>query len=311
MGVIMKVSIIGVGSVGSAVATALMKSGLVSEIVLFDIDGARVRAAALDLTHASVFGFDIKIIPARNYRQLRGSDIVIIAAGANQKNEQSRSDLLNENQLVITDVMTKLVKQIDNKNTKVIMVTNPLDVMVMLSKKISKMPAGNIIGTGTMLDTARFKIALSNYLGVSHNSINASVFGEHGDSAVLNWSAVTIGNIPLVDFCKQNKTPLSAKVIKEITNYVHGAACEIICGRCATWDGIAAAVAELVRVIINNEQKLLTVSSADEKGFAMSLPRIVGARGIIKTVKPSLNAAEKSALQKSGGIIKKNFKQVK
>lgn len=310
-GVVMKISIIGVGSVGGAVALSVYKLGLVHDLVLFDIDYARANAAADDLSHASVFGPDIKISVAKNYKNMESSEIVIIAAGGNQKIGQSRTDLSQANAKVMTEVMTKLLPHIDKKKTKIIIVTNPLDVMVMVAQSISKMRPENIIGTGTMLDTARFKFILSRYFGVSAHSVNACVLGEHGDTSVLNWSSVSIGNISLDDFCRGIKKSMTATDKKKIEESVRGAAAEIIRGRGATWDGIGEVVADLVKCILNDEQRILPVSVCDKTGFAMSLPRIVGASGVIATLNPSLVGDEKSALQKSAAIIKKNFLSVK
>ncbi|MFQ6745043.1 MAG: lactate/malate family dehydrogenase, partial [Alphaproteobacteria bacterium] len=149
----MKISIIGIGSVGSAVATAVSNTGLAHEIVLFDRDGIRARAAAEDLGHAAAFSYDIKITAVNTYRAIRGSDIVIIAAGANQKPGQTRTDLLNANAAVISDIIPRVMANIDPKIVKLIIVTNPLDVMVMLAQQLSKLPANRVIGTGTMLDS--------------------------------------------------------------------------------------------------------------------------------------------------------------
>ena len=151
----MKIAIIGVGSVGSAVATAVKSTGLAHEIVLFDRDGIRARAAAEDLGHASAFSYDIKITAVSNYRAIRGSDIVIVAAGANQKPGETRMDLLHKNAAVIQDIIPRVMDNVDPKNVKIIIVTNPLDVMVMLAQKLSRLPASRVIGTGTMLDSAR------------------------------------------------------------------------------------------------------------------------------------------------------------
>lgn len=310
----MKVSIIGIGSVGSAVATAVQNTGLVHEMVLFDRDGVRARAAAEDLGHASAFSFDIKITAVNNYRGIKGSDIVIIAAGANQKPGQTRMDLVNANANVIRDIVPKVMENVANKNVKLIVVTNPLDVMVMLATQISGLPVAQVIGTGTMLDSARFKIILSRQLGVSHQSINSYVLGEHGDSSVLNWSAVTIGNIPLDDFCKQARISLPAATRKTIEYRVRNAAYEIIQGRGATWDGIGAVVADLMRCIINDEKRIMTVSIVGKlgrKSIAISLPRVVGQDGVTLSLMPKMNVSESKGLITSGEIIQKNFNAIK
>ncbi|MCR5193933.1 MAG: L-lactate dehydrogenase [Alphaproteobacteria bacterium] len=306
----MKVAIIGVGSVGSAVATAVKNTGLVHEMVLFDRDAVRARAAAEDLGHAATFGFDVKISAVNNYRGIRGTDVVIIAAGANQKPGETRTDLLQKNADVIRDIVPRVMDNVDAKNVVIILVTNPLDVMVMLAQSISKLPPERVIGTGTMLDSARLRTILSRQLSVSPQSINSYVLGEHGDTSVVNWSSVTVGGVALDDFCKQTKISLPKTTRNTIEHRVHNAAYEIIRGRGATWDGIGAAVADLLRCIINDEDRILTVSTVSGIGknvLAMSLPRVVGARGVTATLVPKMSRAESLALRQSGKTIQKNF----
>ncbi|MCQ2571704.1 MAG: L-lactate dehydrogenase [Alphaproteobacteria bacterium] len=306
----MKIAIIGVGSVGSAVATAVKNTGLAHEIVLYDRDGIRARAAAEDLGHASAFSYDIKITAVSNYRAIRGSDIVIVAAGANQKPGETRMDLLHKNTAVIQDIIPRVIDNVDPKNVKIIIVTNPLDVMVMLAQKLSKLPASRVIGTGTMLDSARFKIILSHQLGISTRSITSYVLGEHGDSSVVNWSSVSIGGIALDDFCKQSKISLPQTTRRTIEHRVKNAAYEIIQGRGATWDGIGGAVADLLHAIINDERRILTTSIVDGIGknaVAMSLPRVVGERGVLMNLRSKMSAEESANLRKSGKIIRRNF----
>lgn len=306
----MKISIIGIGSVGSAVATAVANTGLAHEIVLFDRDGIRARAAAEDLGHAAAFSYDIKITAVNTYRAIRGSEIVIIAAGANQKPGQTRTDLLYANAAVISDIVPRVMANVDAKNVKLIIVTNPLDVMVMLTQKISKLPATRVIGTGTMLDSARLRTILSRQLSVSTQSINAYVLGEHGDSSMIVWSSTCVGGIDLNSFCRQTKISLPQTTRKTIEHRVHNAAYEIIQGRGATWDGIAGAVADLVRCITNDEHRILTVSTVDgpgDKVLSMSLPRIVGRGGVVATLTPKMDSTESAALRRSARIIRKNF----
>ncbi len=310
----MKISIIGIGSVGAAVATAVKNTGLAHEIVLFDRDGVRARAAAEDLGHASAFSYDVKITAVNNYRAIRGSEIVIIAAGANQKVGETRTDLLHANVAVISDIVPRVMANVDAKNVKLIIVTNPLDVMVMVAQNLSKLPASRVIGTGTMLDSARLRAILSRQLSVSTQSINAYVLGEHGDSSMINWSSASIGAVPLNDFCRQTKISLPASTRRTIEHRVHNAAYEIIRGRGATWDGIAAAVADLVRCIVNDERRILTVSTVSgigNKALAMSLPRIVGASGVVATLNPKMDTTETAALRRSGKIIRANFDAIK
>jgi L-lactate dehydrogenase len=309
----MKIAIIGLGSVGSAVATAVVNTGLAHEVVLFDRDGVRARAAAEDLGHAATFSYDVKISAVSNYRGIRGCEMVIIAAGANQKPGQTRTDLLRANADVISDIVPRVMANVDAKTVKLIIVTNPLDVMVMLAQKLSKLPASRVIGTGTMLDSARLRTILARQLSVSPQSINAYVLGEHGDSSMINWSSACIGGVDLNSFCKQTKNSLTQTTRNTIEHRVHNAAYEIIRGRGATWDGIAGAVADLVRCIANDENRILTVSTVDgvgNKSLAMSLPRIVGRGGVIATLIPKMLAPESAALRKSGKIIRKNFDSI-
>ena len=306
----MKIAIIGVGSVGSAVATAVKNTGLVHEIVLFDRDGVRARAAAEDLGHAATFGFDVKITAVSNYRGIRGSDIVIISAGANQKPGQTRTDLLQNNADVIRDIVPRVMANVDSKKVVLILVTNPLDVMVMLAQKLSGLPPARVIGTGTMLDSARLRTILSRQLSVSPQSIQSYVLGEHGDSSVVNWTGVTIGGVALDDFCRQSKISLPQTTRNTIEHRVHNAAYEIIRGRGATWDGIGAAAADLLRCIINDEHRILTtsvVSGVGKNVLAYSMPRVIGASGCVLSLIPKMSPAEQTALRKSGRIIQKNF----
>ncbi len=309
----MKIAIIGLGSVGSAVATAVARTGAAHEMVLFDRDGVRARAAAEDLGHAAAFSFDIKITAASNYRAIRGSDVVIIAAGANQKPGETRTDLLNANVAVMSDIIPRVMANVDARRVRIIIVTNPLDVMVMLAQKLSKLPAARVIGTGTMLDSARLRTILSRSLGVSTQSLNTYVLGEHGDSSVINWASASVGAVALDDFCRQTKNPLPVATRRTIEHRVRNAAYEIIRGRGATWDGIGAAVSDLLLCIARDERRILTVSTVDGTGrsaVAMSRPRVVGAGGVMATLSPKLSPAESVALRRSGQIIRKNYDSI-
>ena len=180
----------------------------------------------------------------------------------------------------------------------------------MLAQKLSKLPANRVIGTGTMLDSARLKIILSRYFNVSTRSISSYVLGEHGDSSVVNWSSVSIGGIALDDFCKQTKNQLPQTTRNTIEHRVKNAAYEIIQGRGATWDGIGGAVADLLYAIVNDERRILTTSIIDGIGksaVAMSMPRIVGRDGVSMNLRTKMSANESNALRKSARIIRKNF----
>jgi L-lactate dehydrogenase len=309
----MKIGIIGLGSVGGAVASAINASGIVREIILIDRDPLRTKGAELDLGHASVFFHDT-YVHGGDYKDLKDADIVIIAAGKNQLPGQTRTDLLKANTEVIADIVPKIMRYADKKKVVIIVVTNPLDVMTMVAQKISGLPAERVIGTGTMLDSARFRTVLSHRLDVATIDLNAFVLGEHGDSSVVNWSGATVSNLPIDDFCKQMKKPISTKEKKEINVMVRNAAYEIIRGRGATWDGISASVARLVRAIANDERSIMSVSITAEgylkNPVAFSVPSIIGKQGVIVRLMPLMNAAESAALKKSAETIRSNYDKV-
>jgi L-lactate dehydrogenase len=293
----MKIGIIGVGSVGGAIASRMVTENPARELVLIDKDAPRVKSAAADLTHAAAFGSGMKITVGK-YGDLADANIAIIAAGANQKIGQSRTELVESNAAVMLDVVPKIMTAADKKKIILIVVSNPLDPMVMAVRKISGLPAGRVIGTGTMLDTARLRSELSRQFDVSPAAVGAYVLGEHGDTSIINWSGANIGGAPM--------PPMTDKKKKEIEGRVRGAAMEIIKGRGATWDGIAAATADLARCVINDERRVLPVSVADGKA-AYSMPRVVGANGARETIAPAMDAAESAALRASIDAIRKTY----
>jgi len=296
----MKIGIIGVGSVGGAIASRIVAEESASELVLFDTDKKRLRSAVLDLDHAAAFGGGVEI--STGYPAMKGADMVIISAGANQRIGESRSELVLKNAEVMRDVVPKIMAHADKKKIILIVVSNPLDSIVMTAQKISGLAPGRVIGTGTMLDSARFRAELSRRFKVSPKSVSSYVLGEHGDSAVLNWTSANIGGLPIQGVTAKEKT--------EIEGRVRGAAMEIIQGRGATWDGIAAATCALVRAIDNDERRILPVSII-EKGVAYSLPRIVGREGVAATLPPVISADEKKALATSIKTIQKTYKAIK
>jgi len=295
-----KIGIIGVGSVGGAVASRLLACETANEIVLIDADAARTKAAALDLTHAAAFGHNAKII-AGNYADLRDADIVIISAGQNQKPMQTRTELVENNAAVMLDIVPKIMRSVNKNKIIIVVVSNPLDSIVMAVKNISGLPAERVIGTGTMLDSARFRSALAEHFGVSPESVDAYVLGEHGDSSLVSFDSALLGGMEI--------PKLPAKKKREIADYVRGAAYEIIQGRGATWDGIGGAAAVLCRAILNDENLILPVSIMREK-TAYSIPRIVGRTGVVRDLVPNLAKAEQAELNASISAIAKTYQIV-
>ena len=306
----MKLAIIGAGQVGAASAYACLLQGLASEMIILDINKAYATAQAKDLLHAAPFSEPAHIIGTDNYADISGAEIIVIAAGVAQKDGETRIDLLKRNAAILESIVPQIL---DNTNNPIILVaTNPVDVITSLTANIAhkthKLDRNRVIGTGTMLDTARFRALIAEHAGVSSHSVHAHVLGEHGDSEVLHWSGSQISNMPLENFAVQTSAPLTKEVKEHIDYNVRNAAYEIIHGKGATWFGIGAAVARMVEVISNNEKAALTCSAVTEeivgiKNACVSIPRIIGAQGVIQNIDPLLTNEEEELLKISAQKI--------
>ena len=301
----MKVSVVGTGMVGSAAAYAMALLGEASEIVLVDANEALARAQAQDIAHAVPFAGSVRVTWGRA-EAMAGSDIVIIAAGVNQKPGESRLDLLERNADVFRSVIGDVMRVAPH--AILLVATNPVDLMTYAAWKISGLSANRVIGSGTILDTARFRSLLGDHLAISPSSIHAYVLGEHGDSEVPVWSSAMAGSVPILSFAAQTGRPLEAADRTRIGEAVRRAAYTIIAGKGSTWYGIGAGLARIVRAIAKDERSVLSVSqvTAEVEGIAevpLSLPRIVGEDGIIGDLMPELDDAERAALRASAELI--------
>ncbi|MBU4530525.1 MAG: L-lactate dehydrogenase [Hoeflea sp.] len=301
----MKIGIVGTGMVGSAAAYAMALLGVGTEIVLVDANPALALAQAQDIAHATPFAKTVTI-QAGGYVDLKDAAVVIIAAGVSQKPGESRLALLERNVEVFRSVIGGVMQAAPD--TILLIATNPLDVMTYVAQRISGLPPERVIGSGTILDTARLRSLLGDHLGIAPTSVHAYVLGEHGDSEVPVWSSAMAGSVPIVSFAEQIGRPLDQAARTSIADQVRGAAYTIIEGKGATWYGIGAGLARIVRAIIGDERAVLSVSqvSADIEGVkdvALSLPRIVGRRGVIATLMPDLDAEERAALKRSAEVI--------
>ncbi len=310
----MKIAVVGSGQVGATSAYACIMRGVGTEIVLVDKDEKYAQAQAEDILHATPFASPAPVY-AGSYESLHGTSIVMIAAGVSQKPGESRLDLLKRN----AEVFEEIIPQILNAAPDAILLiaTNPVDIMTHLAADIAArthgLSAARVIGSGTILDTARFRALLGQHLGISSHSINAYVLGEHGDSEVLHWSGTSIGNLALNDFAAQVGAPITYNVQQKIDDAVRNAAYRIIQGKSATWFGIGAGMARIAEAIQNDENAVLTCSVLtpeimNVKNVTLSLPQIIARCGVKKTIYPDLNQEEKSALGKSAGIIKEATK---
>lgn len=312
----MKIGVVGCGFVGSASAYACLMQGVGREIILVDHFEKLAKAQAQDIMHAAPFSHPIKI-KAGSYEDLAGSSVVMIAAGVNQKPGETRLDLLKRNADIFATIIPEILKYAGE--AVLVVATNPVDIMTQITidiaHKTHNYPAERIIGSGTILDTARFRALLGQHLNVSSHSVHANVLGEHGDSEVLHWSGARIGTISLEDFAAQSKALVTESIKKQIDHAVRHAAYSIIEGKGATWYGIGAGMAKIARAIIDDEHAMITCSSSlhayeDLPQTAFSLPRIICANGIEDTLHPHLSTEETADLRQSAEILKSSYDEI-
>jgi L-lactate dehydrogenase len=305
----MKIGIVGTGFVGATAAYALVMRGVGREIVLVDANQARAAAEADDIAHAVPFANALEVNDGE-YADLRGARVVILAAGVNQKPGETRLQLLERNAAIFGDIVPKVLEHAPD--ARLVVATNPVDVMTHLAARFAAargVPFTRVIGSGTTLDTARFRLLLARHVGVDPAHVHAYVLGEHGDSEVLTWSVATVANFPLDQFCRAHDIPLDESVRAGIDARVRRAAYHIISGKGATYYGIGSALARITQAILNDQRAILTVSTRHEKVYGvqdvtLSLPQLVGGDGILDTYMPPLHAQEQDALQNSARVIR-------
>lgn len=302
----MKIGIIGAGMVGSSVGFALAITGYVSEVVIIDRNEALAVAQAEDIAHAVPF-MSATRVRAGGYSDLDGAGIVILAAGASQKPGETRLELLGRN----TEVFRQIVGQVLSvvSNPILLVASNPVDAITFITQRLSGLPSQRVIGSGTILDTARFRSLIARHLNISPQSIHADVIGEHGDSEVLAWHSARASSVDLASFAEQIGAPLTEKVRAEIDDNVRNAAYKIIEGKGATYYGIGAGIARIVRAIARDEGAVLTVSLVTDhvagvEQVALSLPRVIGANGVAVDMLPDLSQSEHVALKRSAELLK-------
>lgn len=305
----MKIGIVGAGFVGATAAYALVMRGVGREVVLVDKNIPRAQAEADDIYHAVPFAHPLQV-SAGDYDKLKGCRVVVIAAGVAQRPNETRLELLARNAAIFSAVIPAILEQ--TPQAVLVVATNPVDVMTHLAAHYAAahgLPAERVIGSGTTLDTARFRALLGQHLGVDSQYVHGYVVGEHGDSEVLAWSSVRVGGMHLPDFCALQGITLDAAAKAEIDARVRRAAYHIIAGKGATYYGIGSAIARIVEVILNDERAVLTVCSrmpevAGVRDVTLALPHLVGGDGVLATLHLPLNAAEQAQLAASAGIIR-------
>ncbi|MDP4093318.1 MAG: L-lactate dehydrogenase [Bacillota bacterium] len=307
-----KIAVIGAGFVGSTTAYTLMMSGLVSEIVLIDRNSDKAEGEVMDLNHGMPFVRPVKIYSGA-MSDCSGADMVIITAGANQKPGETRMDLVNKNTAIFKDIIGELVKY--NRDCLLLIVTNPVDVLTYVALKLSGFPSSKVIGSGTVLDTARFRYLLGNHTGIDPRNVHAYIIGEHGDSEVPTWSLTNIAGIQMEEYCKACRGCRESISRNEIFDSVKNAAYQIISKKGATYYAVALAVRRIVESIVRDENSILTVSSLIQNQYGLndlclSLPTIVNSSGVDHILDVPLDDTEKSMLLKSGTMLKQVIDQL-
>lgn len=308
----MKVGIVGAGMVGSAAGYALALRGGASEVVLVDLNTDYARAQAEDISHAVPFAHPCQI-RAGGYSDLHGAGVVILSAGVAQKPGESRLQLLSRNAEVFGEVISQVRRAAPD--AILLVASNPVDIMTEVALHASGLPPDRVIGSGTILDTARFRSLLAGHLGVAAQSVHAYVLGEHGDSEVLAWSSARAGSQPVARFASQVDAPITDEVRARIDDGVRRAAYRIIEGKGATWYGIGAGLARIVQALRDDQRAVLTVSTVtpqvgEVRDVALSLPRVIGAKGIVATLMPDLTEEETRALEASAATLKETSAQL-
>ncbi len=303
---IRKCAIIGCGNVGATTAYSLVLDRTFSEIVLIDLNSKKAAGEAADLNHSLPFIAPMSIY-AGDYSDLSDASIIIITAGANQKPGQSRTDLVRENVRIFSSIVKNIIKY--NTEAILLVVTNPVDILTYVTWKQSGFPAERVIGSGTVLDTARLKYLAGQYLEVDNRNIHSFIIGEHGDSELAVWSCATISGIPLKDFCRSNCLNCGMEKLREMYNDVKNSAYDIIEAKGATYYAIAEAVRRIVDAIVHDEDSVLPVSSLinDHYGLhdvCLGVPSVVGSTGVKRILDLPLDDAEYKSLHESAGKIK-------
>ena len=298
----MKIGVVGCGFVGSSGAFAIALEGKANELILVDLNKDLAQAHAEDILHATPFSEPIRVA-AGDYPMLKNADMVVLACGVGQKPGETRLQLLQRNVKVFQDVVPRILE--NAPETILLIVSNPVDIMTQVVTHISGLPPQQVIGSGTILDTARFRTLLAEHLEIAPHSVHAYVLGEHGDSEVLAWSSGKVGGVPVTEFAVQIGRPITREIKARIDDRVRNAAYRIIAGKGATYYGIGAGIARIARAIEGDEGAVMTLSNIDGfDGVCLSLPRVLKAKGIETTIQPTLSKQEEQDLQKSADILK-------
>ena len=304
-----KAAIVGCGFVGASSAFALMQSGLFSDLVLIDNDRGKAEGEALDISHGMPFAQPMNI-DAGDYDDAADAAVIVVTAGAAQKPGETRLDLVKKNAAIMKSIMDEIRPR--NCQGILLVVANPVDILTQTAVRYSGMPENRVIGSGTVLDTARLKYLLGEHLSVDPRSVHAFIVGEHGDSEIAAWSSANVSGVPLHDFCEMRGHFQHEKAMHEIAETVKNSAYEIIARKHATYYGVAMAVKRICECIVRNERSILPVSTMIHgdygiEGVALSLPTVVGQNGMDVRVPIHLNEEEIEQLRSSARVLKETL----
>jgi L-lactate dehydrogenase len=308
-----RVVIVGAGNVGASFAYVLLLSGLASEIVLIDANRNKAEGEAMDLNHAVPLARPARIW-AGDYKDCAGAVVTVVTAGSAQRPGETRLDLVQRNTNIFCQIIPKIVQH--NPNGLLLLATNPVDVLTYVSWKLSGLPKEHVFGSGTILDTARFRYLLSQQFNVEPRSVHAYIIGEHGDSEVPVWSLANIAGMRLADYCTANNMDCDPQKLEEIFIQTRDAAYQIIKNKGATYYAIGAGLLRIVEAILRDQSTVLSVSSYIEDYYGindvyLSLPCVVDRDGIDHTIRLMLNEQEIGGLQHSAAILKETIAQLR
>jgi len=309
-----KVVIIGAGLVGSTFAYSLMINGAFSEIVMIDVNRARLEGEVMDLNHGMSF-VRPATVRAGTYEDCADADVVVLTAGANQKPGETRIDLLSRNTAIFRDIVGKVTAS--GTEAILLVATNPVDIMTYVTLRLSGFPPERVIGSGTVLDSSRLRYLIGRHCRVDTSNVHAYVIGEHGDSEVPVWSLANIAGVRFTDYCAVCSVGCGRGLPKdEIFGEVKNAAYRIIEGKGATYYAIGLALTEIAESIIRDEHSILTVSGllSGQHGLrdmCLSIPSVVGRKGILMRIELGLSTEEQALLQRSAVLIKEIQGQLK
>ncbi len=297
----MKVGIVGAGFVGAAAGYAMVLRNSCREIVFIDANKDKAEAEASDIQHATPVSHPV-LVTAGNYEDLKGSKVIVVTAGVNQRPGENRLDLIGRN----IDVFNSIIPQITavEPDAVILIATNPVDLLTTVTERIANVRPGQVIGSGTTLDTARFRALVAEYVGIDAHHVHGYVVGEHGDSEVVAWSSATVAGISIAEYCAAMDIPWTQQIQNKITENIRSAAYSIIKGKGATYYGIGAVLANITERIVRDQRAILTVSGSNAQyPVALSLPRVVGGKGIIAEIGLSMNDEERKMLQSSAQVL--------